>query len=58
MVCPLLLDFVRKQVEQEANMNNNLRKNREETAALRKAMAKFKGRGKKAGGGGAEHESP
>ena len=57
MVCPLLLDFVRKQVEQEATMNKNLRKNREETAALRKAMAKSKGRGKKTGGGGAEHES-
>lgn len=57
MVCPSLVDHVRKQVEQEAVMNKNLRKNREELAAMRKAMAKTKGRGKK-NGQTAEPENP
>ena len=58
MVCPLRLDSMWEQVELEANMNKNLRMNREENAALRKSMAKSKGRGMKARGGGGEQENP
>ena len=48
----------RKQVEREATMNDNMREEREETAALCRAMARRKDLGKMAGGGGGGPESP
>ena len=37
MVCPELLEYVRKEVEREASLVKNLRKAREERAALRES---------------------
>ena len=44
MVCPDLLDHVRREVERDATLAKNLRKAREEKDANRKAEAKAKGK--------------